>query len=411
MEQGPILSPHILIFPGPGQGHVNSILKLAELLCLAGFKITFINFQDIHERLVRHTDVEARFSKYYGFQFKTIPGCQAEDPRPVDWVRKLLQEMEVKSKPIFKKMMHCISACSFWTFFSIPDVVAAHQLPIKEIRQCQALIINTFEELEGPILSQIRIRYPKIYTIGPLHEHLKTKLRSIEKQESYSSSNSLWEVDRTCITWLDNQPSQSVLYVSFGSITIMTREQLMEFWHGLVNSKKKFLWVIRPESVINQDGDNLGEIPEQLQEGEKEKGYIVKWAPQEEVLAHKAIGGFLTHSGWNSTLESMEAGVPMICWPYFGDQQVNSRFVSEVWKLGLDMKDVCDRGVVEKMVNDLMVDKREEFVKSTARMAELARKSVSEGGSSSSCLNRLIADIRLMNMKAYSSDTYKDNLS
>ncbi|KAF2296196.1 hypothetical protein GH714_036685 [Hevea brasiliensis] len=213
----------------------------------------------------------------------------------------------------------------------------------KEIRQSQALIINTFEELEGPILSQIRIRYPKIYTIGHLHEHLKTKLTSIEKQESYSSSNSLWQVDRTCITWLDNQPSQSVLY--------------------------------------------------------------------EEVLAHKAIGGFLTHSGWNSTLESMEAGVPTICWPYMGDQQVNGRFVREVLKLGLDMKDVCDRGVVEKMVNDLMVDKREEFVKATARMAELARKSVSEGGSSSCCLNRLIEDIRLMNMKAHGSDTYKDNLS
>ncbi|KAF2296197.1 hypothetical protein GH714_036688 [Hevea brasiliensis] len=166
MERGPILSPHILIFPAPEQGHVNSILKLAELLCLAGFKITFINFQDIHERLARHADVEARFSKYHGFQFKTIPGCQTKDPRPADWVRKLFQEMEVKSKPIFKKMviesnpavnhiigdgvmgfvydvavevgiraiqMHCISACSFWTFFSIPDVAAAHQLPIKVV--------------------------------------------------------------------------------------------------------------------------------------------------------------------------------------------------------------------------------------------------------------------------------------
>ncbi|TKY69965.1 7-deoxyloganetic acid glucosyltransferase [Spatholobus suberectus] len=90
---------------------------------------------------------------------------------------------------------------------------------------------------------------------------------------------------------------------------------------------------------------------------------MVGWAPQEEVLAHKAIGGFLTHSGWNSTLESVVAGVPMICWPYFADQQINSRFVSEVWKLGLDMKDVCDRHVVEKMVNDLMVHRREEFLR------------------------------------------------
>ncbi|KAF2318999.1 hypothetical protein GH714_012381 [Hevea brasiliensis] len=246
-----------------------------------------------------------------------------------------------------------------------------------ETRESQALILNTFEDLEAPILCPLRTRYAKIYTIGPLHELLKTKLRSIKKQESYSSLNPLWEVDRTCITWLDNQASHSVLYVSFGSIAIMTREQLMEFWYGVENSKKKFLWVIRPNSVTTND-DGVEEIPEELQEGPKERGYIVKWAPQEEVLAHKAIGGFLTHSGWNSTLESIVAGVPMICWPCFGDQQMNSRFVSEVWKLGMDMKDVCDRKVVQKMVNDLMVDRREEFVKSTARMAELARKSVTE---------------------------------
>ncbi|KAF2296190.1 hypothetical protein GH714_036661 [Hevea brasiliensis] len=88
--------------------------------------------------------------------------------------------------------------------------------------------------------------------------------------------------------------------------------------------------------------------------------------------------------------------------------KVNSRFLSEVWKLGLDMKDVCDRRVVEKMVNDLMVDRREKFVKSMDRMAELARKSVLEGGSSSCCLDRLIEDIRLVN--SYANDNHKDNL-
>ncbi|MFQ6647108.1 hypothetical protein Gotur_020416, partial [Gossypium turneri] len=88
-------------------------------------------------------------------------------------------------------------------------------------------------------------------------------------------------------------------------------------------------------------------VPTELVEGTKERGYIVDWAPQEDVLSHGAIGGFLTHSGWNSTLESVTAGVPMIC----GDQQLNSRFVEEVWKLGLDMKDVSDRRVVEQMVN------------------------------------------------------------
>lgn len=86
----------------------------------------------------------------------------------------------------------------------------------------------------------------------------------------------------------------------------------------------------------------------------------------------------------------------MICWPYFGDQQVNSRFVGEVWKLGLDVKDLCDRKIVKDMVNDLMVERRNEFMESANRMANLADKSVNHGGSSYCNLDRLINDIKTM---------------
>ncbi|KAF2294880.1 hypothetical protein GH714_025880 [Hevea brasiliensis] len=415
------------------------MLKLAELLSLAGLNITFLNTEHNHERLTRFTDVEARFAKYPGFHFTTMPDCLPVD-HPRTSLIDVLESLQLNSKPIFKQLLvetrppiNCIigdggfhldlaiepgipiirvrtvSASCFWTYFCVPDMIEACELPIKgkedmdriitkvpgmetflrcrdlpsfcrvsdmtdphllmmmnetrQTPQAQALILNTFEDLEAPILSQIRNHCPKTYTIGPLHELLKTKL------------------------------------ITFGSVAVLTREQLMEFWHGIVNSKKRFLWVIRPDSVTTKDGD-AENFPEELEEGPKQRGYIVKWAPQEEVLEHKAVGGFLTHSGWNSTMESIVAGVPMICWSFFGDQQVNSRFVSEVWKLGLDMKDVCDRGVVEKMVNDLMVDRRDEFVRSTARMAELARKSVSEGGASSCNLNRLIEDIRQISLQA-----------
>ncbi|KAF5453622.1 hypothetical protein F2P56_028515 [Juglans regia] len=171
---------------------------------------------------------------------------------------------------------------------------------------------------------------------------------------------------------------------------------MREFWYGLINSKKRFLWVNRPDMVDGKDDDD--QIQVELVEGTKERGYMAEWVPQEEVLAHPAVGGFFTHSGWNSTIESIIAGVPMICWAYFFDQQVNSRFVSEVWKLGMDMKDVCDRVVVENMVNDLMAERREEFIKSTDAMARLARESVSEGGYSYCNLERLIEDIRLMSV-------------
>ena len=93
----------------------------------------------------------------------------------------------------------------------------------------------------------------------------------------------------------------------------------------------------------------------------------------------------------------------MLCWPYFADQQVNSRYVEEVWKIGLDMKDTCDSNVVEKMVNDLMVGKKDELAKSTVRMSEAAERSISEGGSSYMNLDRLVQDIKLMSLKDASS--------
>ncbi|KAE8663027.1 hypothetical protein F3Y22_tig00113123pilonHSYRG00094 [Hibiscus syriacus] len=121
---------------------------------------------------------------------------------------------------------------------------------------------------------------------------------------------------------------------------------------------------------------------------------IVSWAPQEQVLTHRAVGGFLTHGGWNKILESTHTGVPMICWPVISDQQVNSRFVSEVWRVGLDMKDRCERRVVEKMVRDLMEVKIDEIMKVMHGVAEQARKSVEEGGSSYRNLYLLTQDIR-----------------
>ncbi|XP_022868000.1 7-deoxyloganetic acid glucosyltransferase-like, partial [Olea europaea var. sylvestris] len=252
------------------------------------------------------------------------------------------------------------------------------------------LIFNTFEDLEEPILSQMRKISPKIYPIGPLHTHLKTRLAT------ETISNSIWKEDRSCIPWLDMQPIKSVLFVSIGSLAVMTMDQVLEIWYGLVNSGTRFLWVRRPGSVVGLEKEF--EIPMDLSLATKERGYIVSWAPQEEVLSHPAIGGFLTHSGWNSTLESIVEGKPMICWPYFVDQQVNSRFVGEIWKLGLDMKDTCDRKIVERMVRELMESKKEEFLQRADQISNVAKASVSKGGCSYKYLDKLIEDIKLMTL-------------
>nr|GMD02051.1 7-deoxyloganetic acid glucosyltransferase-like [Ipomoea batatas] len=339
-----------------------------------------------------------------------------------------------------------ISPCGLWSYMCVPKLIEAGELPFpgndldspinsapgfggilrrrdmpslcraddindpiiqlvlkedKHLPQAQGLIFNTFLGLEGPILAQFRdVVCPNIYAVGPLHSHLKTRLAEDGRDKSWdvlqpAASNSLWREDERCIEWLDRQVERSVLYVSIGSMAVISRDRLMELWYGLVNSGTRFLWVQRPGSVMGggRDGED---VPEELIKGTEKRGCIVDWAPQEKVLAHPSIGGFLTHGGWNSTLESIVEGVPMICWPYFVDQHVNSRFVGEVWKVGLDMKDLYDRGSIERMIRDLMEDKKDEFSKRASEMAYLAKQSVGRSGSSYQDLDRLIEDIRLM---------------
>ncbi|CAL9763193.1 unnamed protein product [Musa acuminata subsp. burmannicoides] len=270
--------------------------------------------------------------------------------------------------------------------------------------RARALILNTFESLEPCSLEHIRSRCPVTYCIGPLHALLRTYYRltsgSDHEELRSTASASLWQEDRSCMSWLDAQPGRSVVYVSFGSLTVMSPEDFTEFWLGLVNSGQRFLWVVRRDLV---DGKELGEeaaaagaTAAQLEKATRERGYLVEWVPQEEVLGHPAVGCFLTHSGWNSTLESLVAGVPMLCWPFFADQQTNSRFVGEVWRVGLDMKDMHGRDNVEKMVREMMEgNKAEELRTSAAKMAEMARDSVSStGGSSFTAFEKLIQDIR-----------------
>lgn len=256
--------------------------------------------------------------------------------------------------------------------------------------RASSLILNTFDDLESSILSRITTIFPQIYTIGPLSALLK----SSHINDSSSNDGSFLQEDRDCIAWLESQPSKSVMYVSFGSLAMMTRVQLLEIWYGLVNSGKRFLWAVRSDSINGDGGEVDQRIPVELEVGTKERGLMVEWAPQEEVLAHWAVGGFLTHSGWNSTMEGIVAGIPMICWPQFADQQINSRWVSHVWRIGLDMKDTCDREIVEKMVRELMDDRRDELMKSAGRLAGLAHASVAQGGSSYQNLEKLIEDIR-----------------
>ena len=188
------------------------------------------------------------------------------------------------------------------------------------------------------------------------------------------------------------------MYVSLGSLAVISHEQFAEFLSGLVASGYAFLWVLRPDMVQATSAAALQEAVEAAAGGDYRRARVVEWGPQGAVLRHRAVGCFLTHAGWNSTLEAAVEGVPMVCWPFFADQLVNSRFVGAVWRTGLDMKDMCDRGAVERTVREAM--ESGELRGRAEAMARQLRLDVAEGGSSSSEMERLVGFIRELSAMA-----------
>lgn len=260
--------------------------------------------------------------------------------------------------------------------------------------RASALILNTFDHLEAPIITKLTTVFPRVYSIGPLHTLLKTQVT-----KNPSLSLSVAKEDKSCITWLDNQREKSVIYVSFGSVVKLSGEQFLEFWHGLVNSLKPFLWVVRKD-LMNEEGGFLHEnVPKELELGTQERGLLVQWAPQEKVLGHPAVGGFLTHCGWNSTVECIAAGVPMLCFPSMVDQTINRRSVSEQWGIGVDVDGTCDRFIIEKMVKDVLENRIQGLRNSVDEIAKQARDSIKETGSSTRNIDSMINDILSMKEK------------
>ncbi|KAE8682077.1 UDP-glycosyltransferase 76C2 [Hibiscus syriacus] len=210
-------------------------------------------------------------------------------------------EMEVPELPQFKlKDISMFKATDPGSFLEFMDMV------VQETKASSGIIYNSCEDLEEEYLKKFSLSFPiPTFLIGPFHKYFP------------ASSSSLLPQDMTCVSWLDKQQPKSVIYVSFGSVAAITEMDFLEVAWGLANSKQPFLWVVRPGLV--QGAEWLEPLPNGFPEMVGERGQIVKWAPQQEVLVHPATGAFWTHCGWNSTLESLCEGVPMICQPSFGD--------------------------------------------------------------------------------------------
>ncbi|XP_043710148.1 scopoletin glucosyltransferase-like [Telopea speciosissima] len=268
----------------------------------------------------------------------------------------------------------------------------------KSEERSHGVLFNSFYELEPAYADHYKkVIGRKAWDIGPV------SLRNRDFADKAQRGNNTYiDGHEYCLNWLDKKKSNSVLYVCFGSVTRFTASQLVAIAMALETSGHPFIWVVRSEER---------EIPEGFEERNEGKGLIIRdWAPQVLILDHPAVGGFVTHCGWNSTLESVSAGVPMITWPLFAEQFYNEKLVTQVLRIGVSVgahewsgfvgegnAAAVKREDIEKAVEQLMGggEEAERMSSRATELKEKARRAVEEGGSSYTNLTNLIEELRL----------------
>ncbi|KQK09611.1 UDP-glycosyltransferase 88F3 [Brachypodium distachyon] len=262
----------------------------------------------------------------------------------------------------------------------------------EQLPRAKGILSNTFEWLEPRAVKAIKDGtpragepVPRLFCVGPL----------VGEERGCRAKHQ-------CLRWLDKQPARSVVFLCFGSASSVPVEQLNEIAVGLEKSGHAFLWAVRapvaPDADSTKRFEGRGEatleqlLPEGFLDRTRGRGMVVSsWAPQVEVLRHPASGAFVTHCGWNSTLEAVTAGVPMVCWPMYAEQRMNKVFVVEVMKLGVVM-DGYNEGMVkaeevEAKVRQVMESEQGKEMRKRMTLAqEMAADALEIGGSSTRAL-------------------------
>ncbi|KAL5201811.1 hypothetical protein ABZP36_036165 [Zizania latifolia] len=192
-----------------------------------------------------------------------------------------------------------------------------------------------------------------------------------------------------CMEWLDAHPPRSVVFVSFGSLSDLDPAEMREVAHGLLDAGRPFLWVVR--------SSESHKLPAGYDSACAPRGLVVSWCPQLEVLAHPAVGCFLTHCGWNSTVEALVTGVPMVALPQWTDQPMNAQYVEAVWRVGVRVRPAAADGLarreeVERGIEEVMVGERSgEYRSNAAGWMAKAKAASLEGGSSDRNIAEFVA--------------------
>ncbi|RZR79174.1 hypothetical protein BHM03_00004806 [Ensete ventricosum] len=233
--------------------------------------------------------------------------------------------------PGFPHKLEVVTAQSI-KFFDHPGWEKLHDEAVEAETSADGLVINSFRELEAAYIdSYQKAMEKKVWAIGPVC------LSNDETGDKVARGNNMNVDENHVRNWLDARETGSVIYVSFGSIATHSPSHLIEIGLGLEASKRPFIWVIKEKEMSPEEVASW--LSEGFEERTSSRGLMLRgWAPQLLILSHPSVGGFMTHCGWNSTVEAVSAGVPMITWPHFADQFLNEKLVVEVLRIGVALK-------------------------------------------------------------------------
>ncbi|KAJ3682561.1 hypothetical protein LUZ60_015134 [Juncus effusus] len=438
--------PHFVLMPLMAQGHTIPMIDMAHLLARHGALVTFIT-TPINASRIKPIIQNAKDSQL-SICFVSLPGLP-EGSENIDTLPKGLQQFSafmdacfLLKDPLIAYLQendpppNCIvsDTSQAWTsdvarVFGIPRLYfigfSAFSSLCRDITNHYKIYDNVADENEPVQLPGFPhpLEVPKIRSTlsfsTPGMEKIREKIKEEESKANGVIINTFQELESLYIDSYENFIAKkvwpigplclSVLYVSFGSIAKGVSSQLVEIGLGLEASQKPFIWVIK-------SGDKTSEFEQWLLEGKfeervRDRGLIIRgWAPQVMILSHKAIGGFVTHCGWNSTIEGICAGVPMTTWPHFADQFLNEILVVDVLKVGVRIgveksvnwgneksnEIMVNRDQIERKVLELMDEEKEgmERRNRARKLGEMAKMATDEEGSSYKHIELLIQDIQ-----------------
>ncbi|KAK6138545.1 hypothetical protein DH2020_027712 [Rehmannia glutinosa] len=440
----------VIIVPFPAQGHLNQLLQLSCLISsyaninpvyyvgsaihnrqarvrLNGFDPTKIHFHDIPTPTVASPSPDPNSLTKFPTHLQPAWAATLDLREPLfDYLKEVSDKFKrvvVLHDPLMSVVVqdvasipnaesyaiNCIPAFSKISLIScfqklpgLEDLLPSLEwctsdefqylmaLQIKSLRYRSGDIYNTCRLIEGPYMDILERKEiagnKKSWAIGPIFH-----------------ANQLPERQHECLEWLDKQDPKSVIYVSFGTSVSLSDKQIKELALGLEQSKVKFLWVLRDADKCDVfDGQvRKAELPDGFEERLEGVGLVVRdWAPQPQILAHPSTGGFMSHCGWNSCIESITMGVPIAAWPMHSDQPSNTWLITEILKMGVVVREwkqrmeVVRATTIENVVKRLMASEEgNEIRKRADELLATVRRATWEGGASRLELDSFIAHI------------------